>query len=160
MSEDIISNLIQITLILPHHGIQSIKYHLNQIHSLMVYYFFYHLKILGYKIINADVLESVDKKWYRQGIVLAQKDGKSVGISTAMFTGTKSKRENANITYFTLPKESTCFSGQIIDSDFNVAIDCQTNDGNEDLVCYANVQKATITCTSVDSLNQVHTRKS
>jgi hypothetical protein len=78
MSEDIISNLIQITLILPHHAIQSIKYHLNQIHSLMVDY--YHLKILGYKIINADVLESVDKKWYRQGIVLAQKDGKSVGI--------------------------------------------------------------------------------
>ena len=91
---------------------------------------------------------------------MSQKDGKSIGISTAMFTGTKSKRENPNITYFTLPKESTCFSGQVIDSDFNVAIDCQTNDGNEDLVCYANILKSTITCTSVDSLNQVHTRKS
>ena len=48
--------------------------------------------ILGYKIINADVLETNDKRWFRQGIVFAQKDSKSIGISTAFYPGTKLKR--------------------------------------------------------------------
>lgn len=48
--------------------------------------------ILGYKIINADVLETNDKRWFRQGIVFAQKDSKNIGISTAFYPGTKLKR--------------------------------------------------------------------
>lgn len=67
---------------------------------------------------------------YRQGIVFAQKDLKNVAISTAEYTGTKSKRENPVNYYFTLPQEANCFSAQIIDQNYNVAIDCQSKDGD------------------------------
>ena len=52
----------------------------------------FYLIILGYKIINADVLQTNDKRWFRQGIVFAQKDSKNIGVSTAFYPGTKLKR--------------------------------------------------------------------
>jgi len=40
----------------------------------------------------------------------------------------------------------------MIDSDWNIAIDCQSLDGDTDLVCYVNTINVAITCTTLDSL--------
>ena len=73
-------------------------------------------------------------------MILAQKDSKSIAIVTALFSGAKQLQTNFTQTYYTLPIEAQCFTGQVLDTDFNIAIDCQSHDGDTDLICKINSQ--------------------
>lgn len=44
---------------------------------------------LDYKVIDADVFQSPEKKWLQQGVIFAQKDSKTVSVIRTKFTGTR-----------------------------------------------------------------------
>ena len=118
---------------------------------------------LGYKIISADVHESLDKKWFQQGAVLAQKDSKSIGIVVSQLSGTRNiNTKRLEPQYYNLPAEATCFSATVVDRSSSVVVDCQTNDDKnlQDLLCFIDTDKKSLSnCLSIDSLNQVKDRK-
>lgn len=73
-------------------------------------------------------------------MIFAQKDGENIGIATGYLTGSKSAPADLIYNYYKLPVSSTCFSGLVIDNDWNIAIDCQSLDGYTDMVCYVNTK--------------------
>jgi len=94
--------------------------------------------------------------------MFAQKDNQNIAVAIFGLSGAKNLAENTVYQNYKLPWNSTCFSAQIIDNSSNVVIDCQTTDGTQDLVCFidTNSKSKSISCTNVDSLNQVSARKS
>ena len=46
------------------------------------------------------------------------------------FSGAKTLLSDTKYKYFKLPIAAHCFSAQIIDSSYNLVIDCQSTDGN------------------------------
>jgi len=79
------------------------------------------------------------------------------------FTGTRTIADVLEHQYYTLDVPAVCFSARVVDSDYNVVIDCQTTDPNDqsDLMCFISTKEKKIkSCLQIDSLNDVKDRKS
>jgi len=79
------------------------------------------------------------------------------------FTGTRTVADVLEHQYYTLDVPAVCFSARVVDSDYNVVLDCQTTDPNDqsDYMCYISTKdKKVKSCLQIDSLNDVKDRKS
>ncbi len=87
-----------------------------------------HLQInLEYKLVDVNVFESSDKKWYQDTVILAQKDSTNIQLAMTLLSGTKNMLSDMiNFTPYTLPFTANCFSATIINNKGHVILDCQT----------------------------------
>jgi hypothetical protein len=98
---------------------------------------------LDYKIVNAHVFESSDKKWYQNGVILAQNDSRHIKIIATQFMGTRNEDKSTDLKpkNFTFKNDTVCFSANAVDKQGGVVIDCQTTDENglQDYLCYIDI---------------------
>jgi hypothetical protein len=100
---------------------------------------------VGYKIVNAHVFESSDKKWYQNGVIFAQKDSKNFGMIATQFMGTRNENKTADLKskFFTFDNDTICFSANAVDKQGGVVIDCQITDKEnpQDYLCYIDTRE-------------------
>lgn len=112
---------------------------------------------VDYKIVNAHVFESSDKKWYQNGVMFAQKDSKNIGIIATQFVGTRNEDTTKELKpqFFNFTEDTICFSANAVDKQGGVVIDCQTTDPDnpQDYLCYIDTKdkKPTRNCISLDA---------
>ena len=109
----------------------------------------------GYLPINIDSKNSKDNLWGRDGVVVTQSNGKSIGIGYGTFKN--DVLPTINFTYFTLPSDAKCYSGRIYNNDMSVVLDCESED--EDLLCLLS-SDGSQQCETYDSITQTGNRMS
>lgn len=107
----------------------------------------------GYLPINIDSKNSKDNLWGRDGVVVTQSNGKSIGIGYGTFKN--DVLPTINFTYFTLPSDAKCYSGRIYNNDMSVVLDCESED--EDLLCLLS-SDGSQQCETYDSITQTGNR--
>lgn len=96
--------------------------------------------------------------------MFAQKDSTSVALALTKLTGTRTVADSLEHQYYTLPTPATCFSANVVDSDSNIVLDCQTTtdpDNQQDMICFISTKEKKLkSCLNIDSLDSVKDRKS
>ena len=113
----------------------------------------------GYRPLNLDGKNSQENVWTRDGVLVAEGNGKSIGIGYGQFKNDLLPKIDKFV-YFDLPQEMNCYSGRVYDNILmNVVGDCVTQKTLDDTFCLLTYDGKT-TCNSYDPIVETGKRVS